>query len=584
MKKMNTNSSVCHHRKVWAKRLVCHVLCLAVLLMLLRCTEEIAPPSELIASPYTKQTLKFFSRRPSSQPFRHLETVRLGKHTYIKKKQSGIVVISLKKHTVASIPKKIAPGIEFSTLLIESRDPSTAARHSDSAILHLILDAFGTICADTLEFCYLNNNSSDAGVNITRYFPWHRPGRTNPELTQRSRCSLNIKKLGIFEQSITAIKWFQEKIDLSQCRISLEIRGRLELDNLELLDGFNTGGVEKLVLIGFQRLSALDCQMLREGPLPHELTIDTPHKLTPETSEQVIQNLAAHHWSFLWIPIKIWEDMMKPSGHPICLSVDNLILDMEDDGEIGWGEPISLPGMGDNQAKTKCLTVKFQANLQITRFDLVFAFNWISVKFKELEKIVFAGGYSLSLVKAFVHNNQIDITTSPTLKSINVANIECMYAMEKNPPILCFSLDAWKLCSEGKLLPKLTLAGLSRISVLNQELILSQKFVGNASDPLCVICQENLDELKETNPNTKICILDHPSHRVCSGCLDELYEGLDKTSRCFNCPICRREIKYPFVTNTIQKTLQRRFGLAMGTPVSVLSFPNNNLVGMLSNF
>ncbi|OAG29637.1 hypothetical protein NEDG_00770 [Nematocida displodere] len=153
--------------------------------------------------------------------------------------------------------------------------------------------------------------------------------------------------------------------------------------------------------------------------------------------------------------------------------------------------------------------------------------------------------------------------------------------------VLCFSLDAWEVCSKGTLPEELaksqTRANLGRLSSKEQALITTQQWIVADKDQMCPICLSTFEDLK--NASADICILDHPEHRVCSHCLSSLVAANGGRNH-IACPGCRGKISLPLVENKIYQNSEGHFELSIGGPSSttrVLSFPASDLDDLLAH-
>ncbi|OAG32515.1 hypothetical protein NEDG_02238 [Nematocida displodere] len=598
--------------------LTCNIIYLLAVGMLLRCAEDIGLHTDHIVSPYTEDTINFFSQSNTQETPNALETVQILGKAHILTKQSNPAHIVLENYTLKSIPENLVQGIEFSILKILSTARITHKRFK-SAVLNKILGALGTICTETLTIYGLkiddvnrgNNAISRLGRSVWEKVRSVRSGqsarsvwsvlsvRAGPSMAVESTpilalsdscsCVLNIKTFRIFGSTVLAIKWLLERVDLSQSRITLSITGGLELDNLEILDQFNAAAIERLKLCGFLRLDSLEGKLFREGPLPRVLIISTIYTLSLKAPEQIVRNIVANHWEVMKISNQVWGVLMQPSVQPKHITADLLMLYLPHNNSLSEIAHTLRPPMGDNTATVKVLMIDFYFPCDIlTRPNIMSDLEWISRHFRGMYMLIVDPGYGLWQLKEFARNNQVVIQTNPALTSIKIVGIECLFVPNKKQPVLCFSLEAWDLCIQGRLVDELaqTQADLSQLSPLNQELLMSHSGAEGASEPLCPICMASLDELAKADPNTEIYILDHPTHRLCKACLVGVIssrEGVDS----FKCPICRGELAYPLHKNKIEKNAQGLFELrtgGSGGPLGVLSFPNNNFWEVSTRF
>ncbi|OAG31298.1 hypothetical protein NEDG_01776 [Nematocida displodere] len=366
-------------------------------------------------------------------------------------------------------------------------------------------------------------------------------------------------------------------MDLSQSHISLKIDSKLELDSLELLDGFNAAGVEALLCYYFLRLDSLGCRLFREGPLPDVLIIYTQNNLNTKISEQIAHNIADKHWKKITLYAGTWEELMKPTERPIHITLDILRLFVPCHGNAVELQNNTFASMEDNLTTAKSLTLNiYNPNYLATATTLLRTLVWISMYFRDMD--VLSIGYQetpLDLIY-FIQTSQIEVINNPSLTSIKISNIECSVYQKQKKAILCFSLNAWALYREGKLANALTQsqADLSQLSAEHQEMVMSPKPASDKSELLCIICQDTYDELRDSSLEAAICILDHPAHRVCSSCLDRL-AMVGKSSGYIVCPVCRSELSLPLLKHEIQQNAQGSFELTITNTLSCIwSFPN----------
>ncbi|OAG32196.1 hypothetical protein NEDG_02115 [Nematocida displodere] len=296
---------VFYFRNIYKRIRIPHVLLfLALLSYIAHSTEEIVQSSspEHIVSPYTKQTIRFFSRSYFENHHSTLEIVKTHEETHILKKQRNSVVVSLQKHNLHSVPEKLVQGIEFSTLKITSAGPIFPIR-VDSAVLNKILCALGSIVADSLELYGLDVNAMNTSPSSIQRVAWalvrHKKHKTVPA---PPTCILNIKQLLVTSVSSPTIKWFLAYSDMSQCRISLVISGGQELDSLEFLDDFKAAAIVELEILDILRLDSLDCKLLRDGPMPDVLTLGARTPISRTMSRQIHPNTNPNTGRFCLYP------------------------------------------------------------------------------------------------------------------------------------------------------------------------------------------------------------------------------------------------------------------------------------------
>ncbi|OAG30426.1 hypothetical protein NEDG_02229 [Nematocida displodere] len=541
------------------------------------CTEVTFTNLDYIISPYTLQTLKFFSQ-DLQNPQDGLKNVEIDGKKHILKKQGQIYQLVLQNRSFGSIPENLVQGIEFETLKITQRgemDPST---------MNKVLHVLGTISAKTLHIKDLNiDNSNLDRPNVPQM--WF--GVMKPSNAQVARCILNITNLCIIFITTNSIVWLQKRVDLSQSRITLVIRGGLDADNLEMVDGFNARRIVGLHLFHLRRVACLDCKLLCGSSLPDELIIVGLNMTTPAILEQLTQNIVNNHWEVLRLPDWMWGEVMKPSKHPKQIRVGNLKIDMPNFTRTSNLQGVPLPKMGNNMAKVESFTLEFY-NVKdlIISSDLIYTFEWLSTHFRDMKEFSVGTGFSLANLADFVKHNQFKITTIPSLASIKVSGIECgVYKAESAVVggVLCFSLDAWEVCMKGKLEQELSQTDLNKLSPNDRDSIGIKTWNGDETEAVCVVCKESFASFKEnsSDSSTEIYILDHPSHIVCGVCLGGL---IMSNKPILECPVCRREIK----NHTIKKRIQRKdhgsFELTIGTDLPILSFPSSDLENLLAHY
>ncbi|OAG30269.1 hypothetical protein NEDG_02245 [Nematocida displodere] len=405
-------------RTVCKKALLCPMLWVSVFCVIVGCSMD-HPLPEYIVSPYTEQTIAFFEKCGSERFPNQLETIQIGEERHILKKQRQLMYIDFYTYTLESVPDQLTQGIEFNKLSISTTAPELT--RINPAVLEKILRIFGTINAETLEFHNRVTiaSSDDLVQPFERSLARHNDSEAAAPLT---RCVLNVKNLSVFSNTVLPIKQFQERVDLSQCQINLTLAGELELDSLEVLDGFNARSIEILTLFSFKRLDSLDCKLFREGPLPSDLRIWSNSKITPMISEEVARNMLANMWVSLRIPVEVWVELMKPSEQPKLLTAEYLTI------LFCSGSIIPAPVVGMSRATVGFLLIELanEHNLP-TSVELEQIFDWISTGFNGLIILTIEPQQASPGLRDFVRNNKFEITTIPTLKSIVVSGIECMH-------------------------------------------------------------------------------------------------------------------------------------------------------------
>ncbi|OAG30417.1 hypothetical protein NEDG_02207 [Nematocida displodere] len=186
------------------------------------------------------------------------------------------------------------------------------------------------------------------------------------------------------------------------------------------------------------------------------------------------------------------------------------------------------------------------------------------------------GAYIDNNCAKFFRVNQVEITTNPGLISIEVGDVECLYIPPRTD-VLCFSPKAWELYKSGKLADKLARSqtNLSVLSPEHQTMVMSREGIVGKVNDLCCVCLSTVKDLRISNPNTEMCILDSPKHPICIACLDGLICS-GRRAGLIKCPSCRKEHMLPFVKNKVRQNSQDVFVITIPTPLPVLSFPRPN--------
>ncbi|OAG30265.1 hypothetical protein NEDG_02254, partial [Nematocida displodere] len=413
--------------KVLGKALWCHVLCLIVLCVIVGCADEVSEPNYIV-SPYTEQTMEFFDRSRSDDWPNRLETVEIDGQRCILKKQTRVIFISLQNYTLETVPEKLVEGIPFFGLALGSDEPS------DPAVLEKILSVFGTINAWLLELRNLEVRvSSD-----------------NDEHPRPPRCVINANIFRISHTPKTTIEWVQKRLALSESQLLFIISCMPDFGNLEVLDGFSPACLVRLALHDIDKLDSLDCKLFREGPLPDELEISGNSTVTtPKISEEIIWNmLAKKKWVSLRMPVELWVELMKPSEQPKLLRVGYLQI------VFCPGSSIPTPVVGMDRVTAGYLSIRLtNAKNLLTITDAEQTLDWVSTAFVGLETLIVDGPSGPEL-KYFIRSHTIDIPTIPTLKRIEVFDVECLHdpnIIRDDSKIVCLSLEAWELFGSGKL-------------------------------------------------------------------------------------------------------------------------------------
>ncbi|OAG29388.1 hypothetical protein NEDG_00521 [Nematocida displodere] len=566
------------------------IACLGAWCMLAGCTSELVPGVDYILSDRTKETLTFFREHHPKLSCDELGVVQIGEETHMLKRQMGEILIILKKHKLGSVPQSLVEGVEYSRIRISTRNQGASVQE-DLGVLAMILSAFGTICADSLELSDLKLGSWASGGAMARLFS-KSPGEIALKSLKSGtlgrlevpRCILRIKKLKIANSTELAIKWFQARVDMSQCRVNLIIDGNLELDTLEVVDGFGALAIVELRLYRIRQLSDLECKLLRKGPLPDTLVINSCFcLLTQRISEQICQNIVSNQWKRLHISKQLWKRLIMPRWGVRYICADLLTIDMTyfGNGRVFHSTPV--PPMRNTIGLVKVLRIDFYEDRgDLTNGDLIRVLDWISRHFRGLVQIVLGTEAVLKKLVPFIEHNWFLILTNPGIASIKVADVECSLYQKKKGEFLCFSLSTWDLCKKGRLwedLQKTCYAMLGFLSPEDQNRITCSGEVSEAGedDIVCSICLSTLNELKDMNQTTPIdlCMLDKSGHTICSECL----YALDQASRdtgSLACPVCRENIEYPVLRKKIKQTTQGpfRFLLSIASDdIEIISLP-----------
>ncbi|OAG29777.1 hypothetical protein NEDG_00910 [Nematocida displodere] len=347
------------------------LLCLLVLSMLANCSETGGDNGYYIVSPYTEQTIEFFSQGRSLYHTTALETHQVGNRAYVLKEQSQTREIFLRQHTAESIPEKLVDGIVFTTLKL------TSFSQVNPAILGKLLAAFGTISAQRLEV-YNLDFADPGGVESL-----------NTIETPAQRCILDISSLRLLGTSEAAIRWLGLRIDLSQCHINLLIDHMLVLKSLEMLDSFNALAVVGLWLYRFNRLDTMECKLFREGPLPRVLSLRGYYPLTPTMSEQIRHSIISAHWEELTISKEVFGELMMPGTEPRRLIADKLTVYAPHKMIGGDVSSTPFPAIGHNRVYTRFFRIYFSDSINlVTSRELVRTIDWVSRYFRGLEWII----------------------------------------------------------------------------------------------------------------------------------------------------------------------------------------------------
>ncbi|OAG28775.1 hypothetical protein NEDG_02246, partial [Nematocida displodere] len=247
----------------------------------------------------------------------------------------------------------------------------------------------------------------------------------------------------------------------------------------------------------------------------------------------------------------------------------------------------TFPPMGNNRATTKyfMLTISNVDHLAV-RANVLLIFEWISRHFRGMKGLSIGFGFNIRALTQLIDTHRFVMTTNPTLTEISIGAVNCLPPINPKETVLSFSLDAWELCTKGALSAKLaeTDTDLAQLSAGEQEVIVFQRWIEEESEFSCSICCCTLAELRETKPNTDICILDHPGHRVCGSCLNSLAGA---GQRPFGCPTCRGLIAAPVLKNRIYQNSQGSFVLEMAARPAqppIISFPSPNIEELLVQY
>ncbi|OAG30431.1 hypothetical protein NEDG_02249 [Nematocida displodere] len=540
--------------------------------MVVGCSDEESAPEHRIwhiVSPYTKQTIEFFALSGRRGFLNELETTEVDGEDHICDYQGTEMTLYLSKYKLSTIPDVLVQGILFKDLTIVTT--GDCDNLVGPVVLEKILKAFGTIDATTLTF---NNQVSDKEAVTIEPLDWYI--RRYGDVAPTFRCILNnVATLRIFSHEVPGIRWIQERVDLSNCRIDLEIVGYLELENLKLVDDFNADWIKSLTLGDIDQLDSLDCQLLQGDTLPDILDIYTWATLKPVVSDQIIQNIFANDWAGLAIPVSVWNQLMAQRGQSKKITAWELAIHVE------GGTTIPIPEAKSTLLhQVKNLKIVFiNDNEPVTVSDLKQTLEWVSTENVGLVSLNISAYDKSPELTAFARSHTIEITTNPNIKCIVVCGVDCTPPPEEGEyrkNIVCLSLEAWELFGSGKLADELTRTQ-TDLSALSPELQAMITNYGGADiggdDGLCPICNNTLNDFKETNPNVTLCILDQPQHITCAGCLDGLVTG-GRIDGFISCPECRTENMVPLVKHRIERNSQGVFVVTMLTSPPALSFPS----------
>ncbi|OAG30742.1 hypothetical protein NEDG_02262 [Nematocida displodere] len=433
--------TVRYFRKACKKLLGCQLTWLGVFCMAVGCADKVPVPG-YITSPYTKQTIKFFKKSGSDGRVNRLEIVEIDGERRLLKKQTQSFTIALDKYTLKNIPKKLAQGIEFRTLAIES------TAHFDPAVLEKILSAFGTINADKLELSNLainkvtartnpNTNTNDANIFQRCLQALWGMCRRVFELVFRlvngvpPKCTVNVKDLGIYSTPNTSIEWLQERVDLPGSPIELVIHCMPDFGNLEVLDGFNAAEISRLDLFGIDELGSLDCKLLREGPLPDVLVLKSDKPVTLDIPEQIIRKIASNQWTGLGLSMCVWEELAKLCGqYNSPITADGLRVYLAPDCSL------SFPVVKRNQISAGSLSIIFHnSQLLVTYQEITVALGWASRYFGGLGKLVILTEPDAVDEEDLIEHSYFVISSTPAIAHVWINDVVCsVYQRKKHQP------------------------------------------------------------------------------------------------------------------------------------------------------
>ncbi|OAG30743.1 hypothetical protein NEDG_02263, partial [Nematocida displodere] len=307
------------------------------------------------------------------------------------------------------------------TLIIRSSGPF------DLAVLEKTLSSFGTINAYALDLENLEDykNMPKQGFGglyrgLSDSFDALEDTLTP---TRTPKCILNVKVLTIYATPKTTIEWLQERVDLSESPIKLAIHCMADFGNLDVLDGFDAAGVNWLALYDIDNLATLDCKLLREGPLPGVLELDSDNLPTPKMPEQVIRHITSKHWEMLGISVSVWEELIKLSEeYNRIITTDVLRVYLPSDGSLPTS-PVVIGG----PIITGTLSILFPSTKQtVTRQEITDMFDWASRSFGELENLSVDTKPGAIDETALVRSNQFVITTAPIAMCVRVNGVKCL--------------------------------------------------------------------------------------------------------------------------------------------------------------
>ncbi|OAG31087.1 hypothetical protein NEDG_01861 [Nematocida displodere] len=563
------------------------ILCLIALLLLVRSAVEALDTGDYVTSPYIGQTIEFFSASCYRQYTNTFESAQTATTTYFLKKQGTKMNIAIDKYTLASVPEKMAHEFEFSAIRIVSSNQAYGPNTVNLAVLEKILSAFGRLCTSVLELgriiikdsADMKSSTQDLAGGV-QAVP-HKDSTSGGEV---ARCVLEIKSLKLLGTTEAAIKWFSARVDLSLSQIDLEIRDRMKMDSLEVLDEFNASRIVRLSILQLMVLRSLECKWLREGPLPSVLVIETFYLLSPNISGQIAQNILGTPWEQLRLSKQMWGEIVKQNNKQQTIKVDSLVLHIPYFATSSEFQASLLPPMGETLASVTSLTINLHSGKkEVTPEVLTTTLESITRHFRDVVHISIAPGYKLSTVTKFIEETQFVIETNPGLASIKVNGIECVHRTEQSGPILCLSPEVWELYTQGKLGEELTRTGadLSQLAPEQEAMVMRLGGVDHTKS-ICAQSQYTFDDLKRSSAlqppkKIEIFILDRPEDQVSGGCVARVVVKNEPNPDLFVCPVCARKTKLPPVMNKIQKNDQGNFVLAAYTPPSaaavVMVFP-----------
>ncbi|OAG31162.1 hypothetical protein NEDG_01575 [Nematocida displodere] len=530
-------------KKVCKKLLTCQILCLVGVCMAATYSKPQATPNECEIELLSIKTVSFFSKSSSLEHPNKLFLFHSEGKDLVEMNQRNPMYIALDQYTQQQIPELLTRGLNFDILTIgQPKDTKT-----DRVVLTKVLAALSTIWADTLEFVgidvdelrpkpYIANPGQRTLAGVREETRDCSGSLSNQKLPKPSppstyTCVAHIKNLKFSSVGQLSIAWLQKHLDMSQSQITLILVDAIEIDGLEVLDGFKIGAIVKLWIGDFLRCDSLDCRLLRDGPLPQELVITGLYTVTPHLPKEVARRIIKHRWSVLTMPSHIWELLMSPIELTSCIYVDKLAINMVYFDGLSTFCSTSLPVIRHNMGQANLLTINFQAEDDtLTEDNLCYILDWVCKQFIDLTDLQIGSSTALAHIPSCVTNKLFILETLPSLTTIMVGDKEAEIFQDVSKRLLCLSLDAWEslLTRRPNVWLDLGFNSGSHVSLLSsseQEMLACHTWVGTPGEILCGECYTQLHRFKETRPSVQICFLEHPKQRICSDCLIRLFNS-----------------------------------------------------------